>query len=155
MRRRLAFVLTLLVPCALAGLALTAPARPAESQRYVGKSSQGRAVELRATPRRNAIRRFRIQRDFACKRGSQRSSLTGQFQQVTTFLRVGRGGRFHGHRLVHGGGGSLVKRGMIYIRGKVGKNRTSGHLRETARLRDGSVCGTGRVDFSAAATPRR
>ena len=151
MRRRLVLAPLLLTLCGLAALAVsTAPAARGGGVRYVGTSSQERPVTLTTTRARKSIRGLRIERDFACSRGSERSSLTGQFQQVTTFLRVGRRGRFHGHRIVTGGGGSLVSRGMICIRGRVGKNRVTGRLRETARLRDGSLCGTGGVSFSAA-----
>ncbi|MFN2616048.1 MAG: hypothetical protein ABR581_02865 [Thermoleophilaceae bacterium] len=148
-RWRLAAVLA--VPaCALLAVAASGGV-PRPGAHYAGASSQGGTVRFSIARHEARLRRFRIRREFRCRRGTLRSSLTGTLRLARTPIRLD-GSQFHAHHVrIQGVTGSTIRRGLVCLVGRFSRRArvARGRFRERARLRDGSRCVTGLVRFKA------
>ena len=149
--RRPAGIVAALLAIALVA-AVASGALPRPGAHYVGESSQSKVVRFSVATHRKRLRRFVIKREFRCRRGDLRSSLTGTLRISRAPIRLTRDGHFHAHHLrIRGVTGSTIRRGLVCLIGRFGRGgRTArGRFRETDRLRDGSRCVTGLVRFRA------
>jgi hypothetical protein len=150
--RRWQLALATAIACAGLGMGVVALGSPPKGgETYTGKTSQKRDVRLRVTLDGDLVRGFTIGRTFVCRKGLQRSSLSGRFRQERMRVRIGEAGGFHGEVKVRGVGGSRVRRGSVCLRGafRRGGRVVRGRYREVLRLRDGSLCRTGLLRFVA------
>lgn len=143
MRRALISVLALLLVCALPVAGAPAAGHHPQDGKvlYRGKTSQGRPIQISATPGRVTLVRFAVR--ALCRDGSVLYATVDGFEATA----VGPGGRFTD---VQYGSSDAVS-----WKGKVAPGQISGSLRVDARLRSGVSCDSRSVRFKLKGARRR